>query len=61
MVLNASRDGTASSHLLVIKTEIEKSYFPAVSIILSEDALPTPIGENVLEAAKWSAEGPGKR
>jgi hypothetical protein len=41
--------------------EIKKSYFPAVSIILSEDALPAPIGENVLEAAKWSAEDPEKR
>jgi hypothetical protein len=50
--LNASRDGTASSHLLVIKMEIEKSYFPTASIILSEDALPAPIGENVLKAAK---------
>ena len=52
MDLNASRDGTASSHLLVIKMEIEKLYFPAASIILSDYALPAPIGENVLEAAK---------
>jgi hypothetical protein len=52
MDLNESQDGTASSHLLVVKMEIEKSYFPAVPIILSEDALPAPIGENILTAAK---------